>query len=120
VQRAKDMNPDGIFVFVPGGVQPAALGKTMSSAASIRARRGSWGRASSPTTALKSMGDAALGIITVFHYDWNHNSANEPGFREGVQRGLRRAQSGPVLDRGLGRHAPHLRSPEEDRRQDRR
>ncbi len=26
VQRAKDQNPEGIFVFVPGGAQPAALG----------------------------------------------------------------------------------------------
>ena len=25
--------------------------------------------------ARKSMGDAALGIITVYHYDYNHNSA---------------------------------------------
>ena len=27
VQRAKDLNPEGIFVFVPGGAQPAALAK---------------------------------------------------------------------------------------------
>ena len=29
VQRAKDFDPDGIFVFVPGGSQPPALGKAL-------------------------------------------------------------------------------------------
>src|SRR5215470_11478958 len=27
VQRAKDMNPECIYIFIPGGAQPAALGK---------------------------------------------------------------------------------------------
>ena len=30
VQRAKDLNPEAIFVFVPGGAQPAALGKSFA------------------------------------------------------------------------------------------
>ncbi len=30
--------------------------------------------------ALKSMGDAALGIITVFHYGWTHNSPKNKAF----------------------------------------
>src|SRR3979409_1862745 len=30
VQRAKDMNPQSIYVFVPGGAQPAALGKALA------------------------------------------------------------------------------------------
>src|SRR5262249_54987528 len=30
VQRAKDLNPEAIFVFVPGGVQPAAIGKALA------------------------------------------------------------------------------------------
>ena len=29
VQRAKDLNPESIFVFVPGGAQPAAIGKAL-------------------------------------------------------------------------------------------
>jgi branched-chain amino acid transport system substrate-binding protein len=41
VQRAKDLNPEAIFIFVPR----------------------------------KSMGDASLGIITVYHYDHGHDSA---------------------------------------------
>src|SRR5499427_3004872 len=30
VQRAKDLNPESVFVFVPGGAQPAALGKAFA------------------------------------------------------------------------------------------
>ena len=30
VQRAKDLNPEAIFVFIPGGAQPAALGKALA------------------------------------------------------------------------------------------
>jgi len=76
VQRAKDANPDAIFIFVPGGAQPAALGKALA------------GRGITPKTtkilgngeiamedALKNMGDDAIGIITAFHYDPSHDSA---------------------------------------------
>jgi len=81
VQRAKDMNPDGIFVFVPGGVQPAALGKTMSERGIDPRKTRIMGQGElADDNALKSMGDAALGIITVFHYDWNHNSAMNRDF----------------------------------------
>src|SRR6267378_1305401 len=30
VQRAKDLNPEAIYVWVPGGTQPAAIGKTLA------------------------------------------------------------------------------------------
>ena len=30
VQRAKDLNPDAIYIFVPGGAQPAAIGKAIA------------------------------------------------------------------------------------------
>ena len=36
--------------------------------------------------ALKSMGDAALGIITACHYDYNHNSAMNKEFVKAYQR----------------------------------
>jgi branched-chain amino acid transport system substrate-binding protein len=70
VQRAKDLNPECILVFVPGGAQPAAFGKALAE------------RGMSPKTtkilatgeitsdeALQSMGDLALGIITAWHFD---------------------------------------------------
>ena len=71
IQRAKDINPESIMIFVPGGAQPAALGKAF-------AERGLDPRkvkilGSGETTAeqaLKSMGDAGIGIITAWHYDY--------------------------------------------------
>ena len=30
VQRAKDLNPEAIYIFVPGGAQPAAIGKALA------------------------------------------------------------------------------------------
>src|SRR5947207_3104159 len=61
VQRAKDMNPECIYVFIPGGAQPAALGKALAergvdpSKIKILAS----GEATAEQ-ALKSMGDAGL------------------------------------------------------------
>lgn len=75
VQRAKDTNPESIFVFVPGGAQPAALGKAF-------AERGmdpnkikimSSGEAVDET-AIKGLGELALGRISASHYDFNHQS----------------------------------------------
>lgn len=75
VQRAKDLNPESIFVFVPGGAQPAALGKAF-------AERGidpkkikilTTGEAVDDA-ALANMGDNALGIISAWQFDHNHPS----------------------------------------------
>ena len=30
VQRAKDVNPEGIYIWIPGGAQPAAIGKALA------------------------------------------------------------------------------------------
>src|SRR5262249_31013631 len=75
VRRAKDMNPESIFVFIPGGAQPAALGKVfaergldpraikiMSSGEAVR------------ETAIKGLGELAIGRLSAQHYDYNHQS----------------------------------------------
>jgi len=81
VQRAKDLNPESVFVFVPGGAQPAALGKAF-------AERGmdpnkikimSTGEAVDET-AVKSLGDLSLGRISAWHYDYNHKSKMNADF----------------------------------------
>ena len=75
VQRAKDVNPDAIYIWVPGGAQPAAVGKALVERGIDTSKTKILGQdalASEP--ALKSMGDAALGIITVSNYDYNHQS----------------------------------------------
>ena len=81
VQRAKDMSPECIYIFIPGGAQPAALGKAF-------AERGidlnkTKVLASGEVTAeqaLKSMGDAGLGIISAWHYDYKSNAPRNVAF----------------------------------------
>jgi branched-chain amino acid transport system substrate-binding protein len=71
VQRAKDIAPESIFIFIPGGAQPAALGKAMAERGIDKKKTRVLG--SGETTAeaaLKSMGDNALDIITAWHYDY--------------------------------------------------
>ncbi len=81
VQRAKDLNPEAIFVFVPGGVQPAAIAKAFAERGIDPKKTKILGQGElTEDEARKSMGDAAIGIITVYHYDWNHNSALNRAF----------------------------------------
>jgi branched-chain amino acid transport system substrate-binding protein len=71
VQRAKDVSPQSIFIFIPGGAQPAALGKAMAERGIDKNLTKVLG--SGETTAeaaVKSMGDNAIGIITAWHYDY--------------------------------------------------
>src|SRR5438034_6850666 len=75
VQRAKDLNPEAIYVWVPGGVQPAAIGKTLAERGIDAKKTRILGQGElTEEEALKSMGEAALGILTVYHYDYNHDS----------------------------------------------
>lgn len=81
VQRAKDINPEGIYVFVPGGAQPPAFGKALAERGIDPKKIKVFGQGEiTDDAALKSMGDVALGIITGFHYDPNHQSAMNKDF----------------------------------------
>jgi branched-chain amino acid transport system substrate-binding protein len=81
VQRAKDLNPEAIYVWVPGGVQPAAVGKALAERGIDPKKTKILGQGElSEDEARKSMGDASLGIITVYHYDHNHDSALNKAF----------------------------------------
>jgi len=81
VQRAKDVNPEAIFIFVPGGIQPAALGKAFHERGVDPRKTKILGSGEVTTEqALKSMGDAGLGIITAWHYDYNLNSPLNTAF----------------------------------------
>src|SRR5216117_3608892 len=71
VQRAKDLAPESIYIFIPGGAQPAALGKAFAERGIDKKQTTILG--SGETTAeaaLKSMGEAALDMITAWHYDY--------------------------------------------------
>ncbi len=69
VQRVKDAAPEAVYIFIPGGGQPAAIGKALAErgltppATKIFAQ----GELTHPE-ALESMGANAKGIITTFHY----------------------------------------------------
>jgi len=81
VQRAKDLNPESIFVFIPGGAQPAALGKAFAERG-IDPKKVKLLSTGEPVdeTAIKSMGDLALDRISAWHYDYNHKSKMNADF----------------------------------------
>jgi branched-chain amino acid transport system substrate-binding protein len=75
VQRVKDIEPEAIFVFIPGGSQPAALAKALVERGLDPKKIKVMGQGEiTEESALAGMGDAALGIVTSFHYDYNHPS----------------------------------------------
>ena len=74
VQAAKDAHPDAIYIWIPGGAQPGAVGKALAERGVDVTKTKVLGQdALGAETALKSMGDAALGIITVADYDYSHD-----------------------------------------------
>ncbi len=71
VQRAKDLNPQGIYVFIPGGAQPGAFGKALADRGIDAKKTKVMGQLEiTDEHALKAMGDTAIGIITTGHYDY--------------------------------------------------
>jgi branched-chain amino acid transport system substrate-binding protein len=81
VQRAKDLNPEAIFVFVPGGSQSPAIAKALADRGiDPRKTKVMSQMELADEQALKNMGDTALGIITSGHYDYNHASARNREF----------------------------------------
>ena len=82
VQRAKDLNPESIFIFIPGGAQPVAIAKALQERGvdPAKVKIMGQGELTMDDVALKNMGDAGLGIITVFHYGWEHKSKMNEDF----------------------------------------
>ena len=80
VQRAKDLSPEAIFIFIPGGTQPAAMTKAMQERGFPAGKILGQGEITMDDNALRSMGDSAIGIRTVFHYGWEHKSPMNEAF----------------------------------------
>ena len=80
VQRAKDLDPEAIFIFIPGGTQPAAMTKAMQERGIPATKILGQGEIMMDDNALRSMGDSAVGIRTVFHYGWEHKSPMNEDF----------------------------------------
>ncbi len=83
LQRIKDAGPDAVFLFVPNGEQGVALAKGYKErgldAAGIKEL------ATGDVTdedVLDAMGDAALGMITAFHYSQVHDSPENKAFTQ--------------------------------------
>ena len=87
---------------IPGGAQPAALGKALAERGIDPKKIKVMGQGElTDEQALKSMGDAALGIITACHYDYNHDSALNKDFVEGLSTRTYKPQPGHLLGRRL-------------------
>jgi branched-chain amino acid transport system substrate-binding protein len=81
VQRAKDLNPEAIYVFIPGGAQPGAFGKALTDLGIDPRKTKVLGQGEiTDENALKVIGSSALGMITAFHYDYNHKSKANADF----------------------------------------
>ncbi len=81
VQRAKESNPDAIYIWIPGGTQPAAIGKALAERGIDPKKTRILGQdVLGDESALKSMGDIAIGIVTAAHFDYNHQSAKGKAF----------------------------------------
>jgi branched-chain amino acid transport system substrate-binding protein len=81
VQRAKDLNPEAIFVWIPGGTQPAAFAKALEQRGIDPRKIKVLGQGELTFDApLQSIGYSGLGIITTLHYDWAHDSKMNKDF----------------------------------------
>jgi branched-chain amino acid transport system substrate-binding protein len=91
IQRAKDINPEAIYIWTPGGPQPAAIGKALPERGIDPKRTKVLGQGElTSEDALKSMGEAGIGIITALHYDYNHDSAKNKAFVASYREAFKR------------------------------
>ncbi len=88
-QQLKDSKADSVYIFVPGGEQPAALGKALAEhgVTPKTVKIFSSGELVNDEP-LKSMGDAALGIISGWSYSWTHKSDTNAKFVKGINEML--------------------------------
>jgi branched-chain amino acid transport system substrate-binding protein len=75
VQRVKDANPEAVYIWVPGGAQPPAIGKALAERGLTPQNTTILGQGElTADEALESMGDLSIGIITAYHYDAHRDS----------------------------------------------
>ena len=102
VQRAKDLNPEAIFIFVPGGAQPAAIGKALAERG-IDPDQDQDPRQGELTEdeALQEHGRRGARHHHGLALRLQPQLGAEQGLREGFQRSLCGPQPGHLLDRRL-------------------
>ena len=80
-QRAKDEHPNVLFVFVPAGDQATAVVKTYAALGMKAAGTQLIGTGDIvPDNMLQGMGDAAVGLITVHHYNADLDNPQNKAF----------------------------------------
>ncbi len=86
IQAAKDTNPDAIYIWTPGGTQPAAIGKALAERGVDTTKIKILGQDElTGVSAIASMGDLSIGIITAAMYDYSHKSALNEAFVKAYQ-----------------------------------
>jgi len=81
-QRAKDDHPDVLFVFVPAGDQATAVVKTYAALGMKAAGIKLVGTGDIvPDNKLQAMGDIAVGLITVHHYNADLDNPQNKAFK---------------------------------------
>ncbi len=92
VQRAKDLNPEAIYVWVPGGAQPGAIGKAFAERGIDARKTKVLGQLElTDPNAIKSMGEAALGMMVASHYDAAQDTPLNQKFASSYQAEYKRA-----------------------------
>ncbi|WP_193177495.1 ABC transporter substrate-binding protein [Oricola nitratireducens] len=70
VQRIAEAKPEALYVWVPGGTQPPALGKALAERGITAKNTKIYGQGElTDDAALEAMGETAAGIITAYHYN---------------------------------------------------
>jgi branched-chain amino acid transport system substrate-binding protein len=91
IQAAKDTNPDAIYIWTPGGTQPAAIGKALAERGVDTSKIKILGQDElTGVSAISSMGDLSIGIITAAMYDYSHKSALNEKFVKDYQEEYKR------------------------------
>jgi branched-chain amino acid transport system substrate-binding protein len=71
VERAKDLHPQAIYIWVPGGAQPAAVAKALAERGVDPKKIKILGQGElTEDSALKNIGDEAIGYLTTQNYDY--------------------------------------------------
>lgn len=82
-QRAKDKKPDVFFVFIPAGDHSTAVVKTYAALGMKEAGIKLIGPGDiTQDTKLQAMGDAAIGLVTMHHYNADLDNPENKRFRE--------------------------------------
>ena len=82
MQRARALNPDAIYAFLPGGPPTYSFVQAFSDNGLKQAGITFLGTAETQELDLQTLGDAALGLVTGFHYSEDHQSETNQAFVE--------------------------------------